>query len=111
MIKRIRIPNSIMSYRAEWRGSVIAEASESAVQLVEGNVYFPPAALRTELLRASAAGTKSTCGWKGLCSYYDVVVDGEVNADAGWFYPSAKPAAKNIEGFVAFWKGVKVSKA
>ncbi len=57
------------------------------------------------------SNTKSTCGWKGQCSYYNVEVDGKTNPDAAWYYPQTKVAAKNIEGFVAFWKGVKVVEA
>jgi uncharacterized protein (DUF427 family) len=78
------------------------------VEIVEGNVYFPADALRREHLRESA--THTTCGWKGVASYYDVVVGDEVNRDAAWYYPTPKDAAKQITGFVAFWKGVQVSR-
>jgi uncharacterized protein (DUF427 family) len=54
--------------------------------------------------------THTVCGWKGTASYYDVVVDGEVNKDAVWYYPDPKPAAENIKGYFAFWKGVTVEK-
>ena len=37
-----------------------------------------------------------------------VEVDGQVNKDAAWYYPTPKDAAKNITGYIAFWKGVKV---
>ena len=90
--------------KAVWNGKVVAESDRCEV--VEGNQYFPPAAVRSELLRASA--THTTCGWKGVASYYDVVVDGQVNRDAAWYYPDPKPAAQNIAGYVAFWRGVKV---
>ena len=62
--------------------------------------------MKRELLQASA--THTTCGWKGVASYYDVIVDGQVNKDAAWYYPDPKPAAGNIAGYVAFWKGVRV---
>ena len=90
--------------RATWNGAVLAE-SES-FERVEGNVYFPPAALRPEHLRPSA--THTVCPWKGVASYYDVVVNGRVNRDAAWYYPETKPAAANIRGYVAFWHGVDV---
>lgn len=90
--------------KATWNGHVIAESK--TFETVEGNTYFPPEALVQEHFRPSA--THTTCGWKGVASYYDVVVDGKVNADAAWFYPAPKDAAKNVTGFVAFWKGVKV---
>lgn len=91
---------------ARWMGAVLAESDR--VEIVEGNVYFPAEALRREHLRESA--THTTCGWKGVASYYDVVVGGEVNRDAAWYYPTPKDAAKQIAGFVAFWKGVQVSR-
>lgn len=92
--------------RATWNGAVLAEASEDVVQLVEGNTYFPPATVDSSCLRPSQ--THSVCGWKGTASYYDVVVDGEVNRDAAWYYPETLPAAKHVEGYVAFWHGVTV---
>lgn len=91
--------------KASWNGAVIAESA--VFETVEGNIYFPPQALNRAYVRASE--THSVCGWKGTASYYDVVVEGKVNRDACWFYPTAKDAAKNIEGYVAFWKGVEVS--
>ena len=52
--------------------------------------------------------TTSVCPWKGAGHYYDVVVDGEVNADAAWYYPAPSQAAAEIKDHVAFWKGVRV---
>ena len=92
--------------RATWNGETLAEAPAESVEIVEGNVYFPPAAVRGELLRPSE--THTVCGWKGTASYYDVVVDGAVNRDAAWYYPLTKHAAKHVEGYVAFWHGVTV---
>ena len=90
--------------RASWNDSVIAESD--ACEVVESNQYFPRAAVKPEFLRAS--DTHTVCGWKGTASYYDVVVNGEVNKDAAWYYPDPKPAAANIKDYIAFWKGVKV---
>jgi len=92
--------------RATWNGALLAEAEDDEVELVEGNVYFPPAAADRTYLRESR--TTTFCGWKGTASYYDVVVAGEVNKDAAWFYPAPKDAAANIAGYIAFWKGVEV---
>ena len=92
--------------KATWKGAVLAESDRH--ELVEGNVYFPPEALRRELFRPSA--THTTCAWKGEASYYDVEVDGQVNKDAAWYYPEPKDAARNIRGYVAFWKGVQVER-
>jgi uncharacterized protein (DUF427 family) len=90
--------------RATWKGAVLAESDETVV--VEGNHYFPAESVRREHFRESA--THTVCGWKGTASYYDVLVDGEVNEDAAWYYPEPKEAAKEIRGRVAFWRGVRV---
>jgi uncharacterized protein (DUF427 family) len=75
--------------------------------MVEGNHYFPPETINREFFRDSAES--SVCPWKGTASYFDVVVDGEVNRGAAWYYPSPSPAAANIKDHVAFWRGVKIS--
>jgi uncharacterized protein (DUF427 family) len=90
--------------RAIWHDTVLAESDETIV--VEGNHYFPADAIRSEHFRPSA--THTTCPWKGVADYYDLVVGGEVNKDAAWYYPEPKDAAKEIQGYVAFWKGVRV---
>ena len=90
--------------RAVWNGTLLAESDDCVV--VEGNQYFPLDAVKREYLKPSA--THTTCPWKGIASYYDVVVNGETNRDAAWYYPEPKEAARNIKGYVAFWRGVKV---
>ncbi|MHB1134427.1 MAG: DUF427 domain-containing protein [Chloroflexota bacterium] len=90
--------------KATWNGAVLAEADDTVV--VEGNHYFRPEAVNQEYLQPSDNHT--TCPWKGVASYYHVVVDGQVNKDAAWFYPTTKDAAKHIAGRIAFWRGVKV---
>jgi uncharacterized protein (DUF427 family) len=90
--------------KAIWNNAVIAESDETII--VEGNHYFPATAIKSEYFQPSE--THTTCGWKGEASYYNVVVDGEVNKDAAWYYPKPKEAAQNIENYIAFWKGVKV---
>ena len=90
--------------KAIWNGALLAESNQC--EIVEGNHYFPPDAIKRQYFKPSAAHT--TCPWKGEASYYDVDVNGQVNKDAAWYYPSPKDAAKNITGYVAFWKGVKV---
>jgi uncharacterized protein (DUF427 family) len=92
--------------KAIWNGQIIAESEDH--EIVDNNVYFPPDAVRHEFMRESDKHT--VCGWKGTASYYDIVVDGQVNADAAWYYPEAKEAAKNIEAYIAFWRGVTVER-
>lgn len=89
---------------ARWHDAVIARADDTVV--VERNHYFAPDAVDQALLRPSA--TTSTCPWKGTAHYYTVVVDGAENRDAAWYYPDPKPAAAEIRGRIAFWKGVAV---
>jgi uncharacterized protein (DUF427 family) len=90
--------------KATWEGAVLAE-SEKTVE-VEGNQYFPPDAIRKEYFQPSEQ--RSVCPWKGTASYYDIEVKGHRNAGAAWYYPEPKTAAKQIKGYVAFWKGVQV---
>jgi uncharacterized protein (DUF427 family) len=92
--------------RATWKGAVLAESDR--FEEVEGNVYFPPEAIRREYFTESP--THTVCPWKGTASYYSVTVDGETNADAAWYYPDPKDAAANIRDHVAFWKGVRVER-
>jgi len=90
--------------QAVWKGVVIAQ-SDRCIE-IEGNQYFPPESVRREHLRESA--THTTCSWKGVASYYDLIVGQEVNRDAAWYYPTPMPGAKSIAGYVAFWHGVQV---
>lgn len=92
--------------KAIWEGVVLAESNQSVE--VEGNQYFPPDAIKLEYFKSSSAHT--VCPWKGTASYYDLEVNGKKNPGAAWYYPEPKPAAHQIKGYVAFWKGVKVEK-
>jgi uncharacterized protein (DUF427 family) len=90
--------------RAIWNGAVLAQSDDTRV--VEGNHYFPAESLNRDYFQPST--THTVCGWKGTASYYTVVVEGRENPDAAWYYPDPLPAAKEIAGRVAFWKGVTV---
>lgn len=90
--------------RAVWNGAVIADSDDTVV--VEGNPYFPAGDVDPARLRPSS--TRTTCAWKGEASYYDVVVGDAVNPDAAWYYPDPLPAAAQIAGRIAFWRGVDV---
>lgn len=91
--------------KAEWNGVVVAESDDTVV--VEGNHYFPASALKREYVVGSNHHTM--CSWKGEASYYSLLVDGDLNPDAVWYYAEPKEAAAEIKDCVAFWKGVKVS--
>jgi uncharacterized protein (DUF427 family) len=90
---------------ASWNGIEIARSDD--IVTVEGNAYFPAAAVDDALLEDSA--TTSNCPWKGVARYKTLAVDGARNVDAVWYYPDPKPAAAEIKGRYAFWKGVSIS--
>ncbi|MCR9160657.1 MAG: DUF427 domain-containing protein [Nannocystaceae bacterium] len=91
--------------RATWKGTVLAESDSTVV--VEGNHYFPPDSINADAFEDASKTTH--CPWKGDARYYDVVVDGQRNAAAAWYYPEPKAAAAEIKDHVAFWKGVEVA--
>ncbi len=90
--------------KAVWNGQVIAESTDTV--LVEGNHYFPLESVNRSFLEQSA--TTSVCPWKGTANYYSLHVNGVRNADAVWYYAQPKPAAAQITGRVAFWRGVQI---
>lgn len=92
--------------KAIWNGKTIAESNETRV--IEGNHYFPPDSIKKEYFKES--DTHTVCPWKGTASYYSLEVDGKQNEDAAWYYPETSELAKAIKGYVAFWKGVEVTK-
>ena len=92
------------SLKAVWNNTIIAESDDTVV--IENNHYFPPSALKEEYFKDS--DTHSVCPWKGTANYYTIVVDGNQNKDAAWYYPEVSELAKSIKGRVAFWKGVEV---
>ena len=96
--------------KAIWNGQTLAESDETI--RIEGNQYFPPSSVKKEFLKPSDMHT--TCPWKGEASYYDVVVDGETNKDAAWYYPLPKDGSidrvgADFRNYIAFWHGVEVS--
>ncbi|MBI4599940.1 DUF427 domain-containing protein [Candidatus Uhrbacteria bacterium] len=90
--------------RAVWNNAVLADSNNT--KIVEGTHYFPSGSVKMEYLRKN--GRTYTCPWKGVCEYYDVVVDGEINKDAAWAYEMPNEIVKEITGHFAFWKGVKM---
>lgn len=92
--------------KAVWNGVVVAESDDTVV--VEGNHYFPESALNRDYVTFS--NHKTSCPWKGQASYYSLLVNGELNTNAAWYYPEPKPEAENIRGRVAFWKGVAIGR-
>ncbi|NMM19939.1 MAG: DUF427 domain-containing protein [Rhodoferax sp.] len=90
--------------KAIWNNTVIAESDDTV--LVEGNHYFPTSALKREYITFS--NHKSSCAWKGQASYYSLMVNGDLNTDAVWYYPDPKTEAEMVRDRVAFWKGVTI---
>ncbi len=91
--------------KAIWKGQLIAESDDTII--IEGNHYFPPNDIKKEFFVDSEAHT--TCPWKGLASYYTIKINGDENPDAAWYYPEASDLAKQIEDYLAFWKGVEIT--
>ena len=92
--------------KAIWNGVTLAESDQC--EIVEGNHYFPPDSLQNQYFHDS--DTTSNCFWKGTASYYTLVVEGQENPDAAWYYPDPKAKAQNIKDHVAFWRGVTIEK-
>ncbi|MFQ5419703.1 MAG: DUF427 domain-containing protein [Anaerolineae bacterium] len=92
--------------QAIWNGIVIAESDKT--QIVEGNHYFPPEAIKKEFFQENSRHT--VCPWKGTASYYDVTVDGKVKRAVAWYYPQPSQAAAHIKNHVAFYGSVKIVK-
>jgi uncharacterized protein (DUF427 family) len=105
LLKPVRIEERSEEMKAIWNNTVLAESEETIV--VEGNHYFPAESVRQEFLRPSE--THTTCGWKGVASYYSLEVGGDCNRDAAWYYPNPLPEAARIAGRIAFWRGVRVT--
>jgi len=93
--------------KAIWNQQVIAESGDTVV--VEGNHYFPPDSVNREFLQDST--TTTICPWKGTANYYTLMVDGQSNPDAAWYYADTKPAADQIRGRIAFWRGVQIDES
>jgi len=93
--------------KAIWNQQLIAESDDTVV--VEGNHYFPADSVQREFLQDSA--TTTVCPWKGTANYYTLMVDGQSNPDAAWYYADPKPAANQVRGRIAFWKGVQNSES
>lgn len=90
--------------KAIWNNTILAESNETKV--IEGNHYFPPESINEEFFKSS--DTHTNCPWKGMASYYTLEVNGKKNVDAAWYYPETSELAKQIIGYVAFWKGVAI---
>jgi uncharacterized protein (DUF427 family) len=90
--------------KAVWNGATLAESNDTVV--VENNHYFPGDSIRSEFFQDS--DTHTICPWKGQASYKTIVVDGQSNQDAAWFYPDPKDAAAEIKDHFAFWNGVQI---
>jgi len=92
--------------KATWNGVVVAESDDTVI--VEGNHYFPESSLNRD--HVTFSNHKTSCPWKGQASYYSLLVNGELNTNAAWYYPEPKAEAENIRGRVAFWKGVAIGR-
>jgi uncharacterized protein (DUF427 family) len=93
--------------KAIWNGKVIAKSND--VEEIEGNYYFPIDSIKRKYFIESK--TQSSCAWKGKASYFNILVDGEINEDAAWYYPDPNEYAIILKDRIAFWKGVEVKQS
>ncbi len=91
--------------KAMFNGVVIAESDDTVV--IEGNHYFPRESLKSEY--TSFSNHRTSCAWKGQAQYLSLLVNGELNPDAVWYYADPLPAAAEIQGRVAVGRGVQVT--
>jgi uncharacterized protein (DUF427 family) len=92
-------------------GTVVAEAPKDELISIEGNWYFPPASVNSDLLTESP--TQYHCPWKGDTQYLSVKSGDDLLQDRAWSYPTPIPTSfdrvgKDYSGYVAFWKDVSV---
>ncbi|MBR74955.1 MAG: hypothetical protein CL863_01095 [Cyanobium sp. RS427] len=87
--------------RAIFNGRVLADSDD--IVMVDGNPYFPRAAMVEDFFRDSVHST--VCGWKGTARYWDVVVGDQVISNAVWAYDNPKPDAESIRERFAFYRG------
>lgn len=91
--------------KAIWKNAVVAESDD--IVLVEGNHYFPESSLNRTYVTFS--NHRTTCPRKGQANYYSLLVDGELFANAVWYYADPKPEAEAVRGRVGFWPGVAIA--
>lgn len=89
--------------KAIWNGVVVAESDD--IVTVEGEHYFPQAALKSEYTSFS---NHRSSDWKEQAYYQSLLVNGEMKADAVWHYPEPSESAANLKGRVAFTAGVQI---
>jgi len=95
-------------------GGILLASSRRALRVLETShppvYYLPPEDVRMEVLAPS--DRHSWCEWKGLASYYHVVVPAAPGSAGGraengaWFYPDPTVPYKEIRGHVAFYPDV-----
>jgi uncharacterized protein (DUF427 family) len=88
----------------QWGGREIAR-TRAAIRLLETShpptFYVPRADIDISVIVRASGG--SLCEWKGACSYYDVVIDGERIDRGAWSYERPFAEAAVIAGHVAFY--------
>jgi uncharacterized protein (DUF427 family) len=90
--------------RVVHRGVTVVDTTRS-VRVLETSqppaFYLPPDEVRRDLLTPSTSRT--VCEWKGVASYWNLVVDGTTIADAAWSYERPVAAFETIRGYLAFY--------
>lgn len=98
--------------KAVLNGTVVAEAPKEELIKIEGNWYFPPSSVSSDVLVESP--TPYVCSWKGTCQYFDVSDGASVSKDRAWSYPAPTPSSfdrvgQDYSGYVAFARDVAIT--
>lgn len=63
--------------------------------------YIPPEDIKMEHLKKTRKNT--ICEWKGIASYYTVIVGDRETRNAAWFYPNPTSGYTSIKNYIAFY--------
>jgi uncharacterized protein (DUF427 family) len=91
--------------RIDLAGEVVAESRRALRVLETAGApvwYLPREDVRMDLLRP-APGHRTICEWKGVATYFDLVVGAVRSPLAAWTYEGPRPGYEAIAGHVAFY--------
>ncbi|MFD0591427.1 DUF427 domain-containing protein [Catellatospora coxensis] len=87
-----------------WRGAVLADGEDTV--RAGGVVYFAAADVAWQYLRPSTRRT--VCPWKGVATYFTIVVGEVADRDAAWAYRRPWASGRRLSGRVGFGGGVEI---
>jgi uncharacterized protein (DUF427 family) len=102
--KRIDVLQSSRHVQVSIDGVVVADTVRPRLLFETGlpvRYYIPKLDVRLDLLRRS--DSRSVCPYKGVASYYSVVLPERVADDIVWYYPAPIPEIPKIENHLCFF--------